>query len=376
VKILFVLEHFPPYVGGVEKLFGQLANDLSASGHTVRVLTTRYSPELPRHEKIGQLEIIRIAPRNRYLFTFLGFFFCYRYSRGFQLVHTTSYNAALPAWLIALCRRIPAIITFHEVWGRLWFRLPYLSLAERLLFYSYERFVLMLPFSRFAAVSGYTAASLRPYVPARKITRIYNGIDYSHPLFAAPQETRPPADAGAAPHYLFFGRLGVSKGLDILAGASSILSAGGFRHKITLVLPKVPAPMFRKVKASFSAPLSAGSASIVHSLPYAQLAELAKSCTCAIIPSYSEGFCFAAAEMSAMQVPLVHTAAGALAEVASGRQIAAKDLSPQALAQAMRQAAEGRWQYAAPKKFPIADTVAGYISLYAELLHQAPTKCQ
>jgi glycosyltransferase involved in cell wall biosynthesis len=47
MKILFVLEHYPPYIGGAETLFGLLADQLVKHGHKVRVITTRFRSNLP-----------------------------------------------------------------------------------------------------------------------------------------------------------------------------------------------------------------------------------------------------------------------------------------------------------------------------------------
>jgi len=38
MKIVFAVEHFRPYVGGVEQLFGSLADALVAQGHEVVVV--------------------------------------------------------------------------------------------------------------------------------------------------------------------------------------------------------------------------------------------------------------------------------------------------------------------------------------------------
>ncbi|MBW1989278.1 MAG: glycosyltransferase family 1 protein, partial [Deltaproteobacteria bacterium] len=39
MNILFVLEYYPPHVGGGEVLFSRLAGGLAARGHGVKVLT-------------------------------------------------------------------------------------------------------------------------------------------------------------------------------------------------------------------------------------------------------------------------------------------------------------------------------------------------
>ena len=52
------------------------------------------------------------------------------------------------------------VITFHEVWGRLWFKLPFMNRFALFLHYCFEQFLLRLPFNRFIAVSESTASRL------------------------------------------------------------------------------------------------------------------------------------------------------------------------------------------------------------------------
>src|SRR4051794_38391456 len=99
-RILFVLEHFPPYIGGVETLFGQLTHALAKQGHTVCVVTLHLRGT-PAREVVNGVEIIRVrAPRpgGRYLFSLLALPEVLRRARTADLIHTTTYTAVLPAW--------------------------------------------------------------------------------------------------------------------------------------------------------------------------------------------------------------------------------------------------------------------------------------
>lgn len=357
MRILFVLEHYHPYIGGVEKLFKELCQSLVADGHHVRVITTRFRKDLPLWEIVNGVEIIRLPVANRYIFTFFGFFIGWKYSRGYDIIHTTSYNAALPASLLGLFRRRKTIITFHEVWGLLWFRLPYLSLAERVLFFTYEQFVLRLPFTQFVAVSDFTRQSLLAYKSERKVVRIYNGLEYDLPLAER---------VGAGRGFLYFGRLGVSKGLDILLGACQLLADEGAPFQLTIVIPKVPAAFYRRVTEQIARSTYAPNICLKHHLTDAELQAEIAGAACVIIPSYSEGFCFAAAEVCAMRTPVIHSGCGALPEVVSGTFIQLPALDSISLACAMKDALNGHWQHNASRRFPLSDTVDQYITLYQQ----------
>jgi glycosyltransferase involved in cell wall biosynthesis len=180
MRILFVLEHFHPYLGGAEHLFWTLAKALVAKGCKVAVVTTRFKKGLPKTEQIEGITIYRVDCYNRFLFSFFSLPVILRLLPEYDIVHTTSYNAALPAWIAARLSKKPVVITFHEVWGQLWWKLPYASFLERIAFYSWEQLLLKLSFNTFIAVSEFTKKALiEAGVPGHKVIRIYNGMDYT-----------------------------------------------------------------------------------------------------------------------------------------------------------------------------------------------------
>ena len=105
-------------------------------------------------------------------------------------------------------------MVFHEIWGRLWFRLPFFGWIQKMDHYLFEQILVHLPFDRFIAVSHFTGDRLaRHTVPESKMVVIYNGIDY-----AALNDYR--HDPPEYFTYCYFGRLGISKGLDVLLATS------------------------------------------------------------------------------------------------------------------------------------------------------------
>ena len=163
MKILFVLENHYPNIGGVETLFKNLTEALAENNIVVTVVTTQFDKKLLREETIKNVKIIRLPFYNRYIFTFLAFIPLLSYARKHDIIHTTSYNAGVPAFLAGLLTRTKTIITFHEVWGKLWFKLPYMNKLSLLLHYTFEKILLALPFSHYISVSCllYTSPSPR-----------------------------------------------------------------------------------------------------------------------------------------------------------------------------------------------------------------------
>ena len=66
MKLLFVLEYYYPNIGGVEKLFKSLAEELVVHGHEVTVVTTRFDKKLAARETINGVNIVRLNLRNRF----------------------------------------------------------------------------------------------------------------------------------------------------------------------------------------------------------------------------------------------------------------------------------------------------------------------
>ena len=71
-----------------------------------------------------------------------------------------------------------AVVTFHEVWGSLWFRLPYMGWLAKHLHYLFEQLLLRLRFDGFIGVSESTSTNLiAGGVLPQRVHTIYNGIE-------------------------------------------------------------------------------------------------------------------------------------------------------------------------------------------------------
>jgi len=364
MNILFILEHYYPYIGGVERMFCNLAEKLAEEGHQVRVITTRFKKELPKKEIINGVEIIRINLRNRFLFSFFGVFYFFRHTKGFDLFHTTSYNAALPAYIASFFRFKPAIITFHEYWNKLWNKLPYLLPYAQKCYRLYEQVIISLPFKYFVGVSEFTANELKGRRPNANIRCIHNGLDYSR----LPKRTKTGTNSPFT--FTYFGRLGVSKGLDLILQATKQLKDKNADFNLHLIIPKTPKSLLNLILNQLQTEGIDKITTVFHELSDEELQNSLNNSDCMLIPSYSEGFCFAAAECSAMEHPYIHSGKGALAEVASGTTIKMDDFSAKGLASAMQKALDNEWEITEIKSFPLENQVNEYIKLYKEICHK------
>ena len=293
MRLLFILENYYPNIGGVETLFKSLCENLVKKGFTVTVLTNRFSDDLLKEEVINGVQIIRLPFKNRYLFTFFSVFHCLKYARRHDLIHTTSYNACFPAFFAGLFTRKRVIITFHEVWGKLWFKLPFFGKSTLLLHYLYEYFILKLPFYKFIAVSNYTVDSLKAAgISEKKIVKIYNGINYDEFVTSAPKTLV----KNEVYTFCFFARLGLSKGIDLLIGAVALLAQKNLNFRINLILPKEPADVLIWIKDLINQNKVGSYISMQHHLNFEELKQNITGADAVVISSLSEGFCFAAVE--------------------------------------------------------------------------------
>lgn len=364
MTILFVLENYYPHIGGVETLFKLLAEKLAEQDHRVIILTTQLEAEHPRKEELGNITVLRYPFKNRYFFTFFAIFPILRALREVDIVHTTSYNAGLPAFFAAkLCRK-KVIITFHEMWGDLWFRMPFMSLVGRRLHHLFEQFLVKLPFDKFVAVSESTADSLRKAgVDSKRLLVNYNGINYDD--FEVATEAKRHKNTKFT--YTYFGRLGVSKGLNLLLDAAQDLKKILPNTVLQLIIPKSPAPFYKDVLDTIHKNNLTDYIVLRHHLSFEELKTAILQSDCVVIPSYSEGFCFAAVETMALGVPIISSHQTALKEVIGGKHIKMEAMTKEALVRAAQQAKRGEWEETPLRQFHLRDTVQRYVELYQKL---------
>ncbi len=363
MRILYVLEHYHPYIGGSEKLFTDLTTKMAEAGHHVSVVTTKFESSLSEFEEFKGVKIYRVKCFNRYLFTLFAIIRLIRLQGRFDLVHATTYNAAVPAWIYSKIRKIPSVLTFHEVWGKLWFQLPFLNAIQRIGFYVYEQLVLKLRYDHYIAVSESTKSELIKHgVNQERITRIYNGLDYTE-LEANKDETLKNENY----KFLYFGRLGVSKGLDLLIPAFTRIIAKGLTAELTLVLPRKPESFLTQIHKLIEDHNAFANIKIEHELPYPQLIKLISQSNAVVIPSYTEGFCYVAAETGALGTPIVHSGKMSLSEVVSGHHVKMETQNVEGLSDALEKAYNGHWSFSPVRRFEIQDSIEEYLEFYTRI---------
>jgi glycosyltransferase involved in cell wall biosynthesis len=371
-RILFVLEYFHPHQGGVETLFLQLTEALAARGYQVAVITLRL-PGTERHEVHHGVEIHRVgAPRwaRRYWFTLLAVPAVFRRAAVADLVHTTTYNAAIPAWLGAAARGKPAVVTVHEVFGDQWNQLRGLHPRLGFFFRLFEWVVLHLPFARFVCVSRFTRERLRQFmrVPAGRAAVVYNFLDYRFWDRARHRPRDLKGEIGVPPEafvYLYFGRPGVSKGIEYLLDATGEIRRQVPGSHLVLLLTRDPADQYRRLLAQIGAQGLADHVTVLDPVARAELPGYLLAADCVVVPSVSEGFGFAALEAATLGCRVVATSGHAVEEVLGDSAVLVPPRDAAALAAAVVAAARQRAAPVLPRRRYDGEAhVEGMIAVY------------
>lgn len=368
MKILFVVEYYYPHIGGVETLFQNICERLVKRGHKVAVVTMQLS-NTEKNEQIHGVRIHRVKCPNdsRYWFTFLAIPKVLEIIKEADIIHTTTYNGAFPAWVASKIYRKPCVITVHEIWGKLWGEFADMSKIVAWLHQFFEWLIINLGFDKYVGVSGYTAMQINKYgiVPAI----VYNGIDYD---FFNPERfdrkwLRQIFQLNDKFIYLFYGRPGLSKGLEYLINAIPIIQAKIPNSLAWIVMgyePQDRQKMINRMINDFGLNINI---KLNNPLTHDVLCEAIMASDCVVIPSLAEGFGFSAAEACAMGKPVVASNVASLPEVVSGKYILIKPKNPKAIAKGVIDVYNGKFRESKLKKFIWDKCIDGYEEIYKGL---------
>lgn len=371
MKILFILELFQPHIWWVEVLFDNLTKWLIAKGHKVTILTSRFDTALPKYEKRENgIEIHRVG-HNRYDFML----HCLRkgiaLARKHDIIHTTTYNAAIPASIIGKITKKKVVITVHEIFWTL--RTKFMGRRWR--FYKkFENLIFRFPFDKYICVSHYTKNCLRVRygISDNKLITIYNGIDYN--LWDKNSFRQEDIDAIRAKYdlknnytWLFFGRPGISKWLSAYISAiPEIISQIPHFKAFFIVWESANNPADKERKLIHDLHISKHIIRIPW-VKYTELGNYMLACDCVIVPSLAEGFWFAAAETCALEKELVVSNVASLPEVVSGKVNFVEPGNSKDIAEKVIRFYEGKYESIPRKEFLWKENVEKMIVLYGLL---------
>ncbi len=309
MRVLFVLDYFPPHVGGAETLFDNMTKELSRVGVDVTILTQRL-PGTKAFEISHNRRIHRVYSPVRHAFAVAAAKKCIQLANNSDVVHAATLGGLAAVALVERFIKKPVVATIFEVWGGLFLKLqnPPMSLVN----YAVESVSLDRYKKRFCvAISRATKKALvKKGFDEKKVFVIYPGVDTN--LFN--RSAKPPL-RNKKPTVLFFGRPGVAKGVNYLIEAMRMVKTTLPDTQLVLLLSKKPAGEHKKAVSLVKKLNLSGSVEFLEPRPIGQLPGIIKSADVCVVPSVSEGFGFSAAEAVACGTPVVASDAGSLPEI-------------------------------------------------------------
>lgn len=356
MRILYVLENYYPFVGGVETLFQSICEGMVKKGHTVSVVTSRPN-NTKKKEIINGVAVYRVDTLNRYTFAHDAIDDVFKYGLKCDLIHTSTYTGAFPAWLISKLLRKLSIITVHEILGDRWERFGMFSGYKWA-----EKGLIKLGFDKYIGVSESTCGQLRSM--GKKPEVIYNGVDYNHWNPARYNPIR--LHDGFT--YLYYGRAGVTKGINNLIIAADIMKELYPNSKLVMILAKEPVKGRQKTVDMIKEYGLQNHIILMDSVAYGILPRYILGADCVVVPSLSEGFGFTCAEACAMGVPVVASEVDSLPEVISGK---CRLAFPhwKSLVANIEQVLKGKWTDKPLKKFEWETCIDRYEQVYKGVLN-------
>ncbi|MFC1865771.1 glycosyltransferase family 4 protein [Chloroflexota bacterium] len=374
MNILFVLEYYQPYIGGAEIVFKNVCEGLAQRDHRVTVVTSRII-NTKSDEVINGVTVHRVAlPRagTRYWFTLFSIPQVLKYARSADIVHTTTYNGAFPAWLASKLLGKKCVITVHEILGQKWRDFPSVNRFTAWLHQFLERKIISLSFEKYVAVSKYAKKSIINLgIDNEKIKVIYNGVDLElfNPKKEQKDKIRQKLNLKNDFVYMYFGRPGISKGVRYLIEAVPLISGRIPNAKLLIILAHEPKMGYAKIKNMISELKIEDRIVLMDPVPRVQLPDFISTSDCVVVPSLTEGFGFTAVEACTMGIPVVASNAGSLPEVIFGKSVLVEPGSPEALAEGVELVYKGEMETTSKKIFYWEDCIEQYLTVYQEVFN-------
>jgi glycosyltransferase involved in cell wall biosynthesis len=307
MKILYVCSLFHPHRGGIETMVSELSELSKASGIDVTILTKQFPSNLPTHEKINGIKIIRFPiPKNKAGYLKLGNFL--RQNEKIiksDIVHVVGFRHPLPliSWYLAkrwgalfmgtICGGeipLPGDRESSRVWNKGRFTTsPFLNLTTKLTTCSI--------FLKKQLIKSYPVIKKAPQV-------LFAGINLSEYL-------KIPANRASRPYIISLRRLVPSKGIDILL--KSYIQIAKELPNLDLIIAG-SGPEEDKLKKLAVRSRVSERISFIGDISLKEAVGYLKSAFCTVVPSRSEGGGLVNVEALALGCPVIATNIGGIKE--------------------------------------------------------------
>ena len=329
MHILFVLDYFPPYIWGIETLFDDVIDFCVQKGYRVTVLTSHHDTKLPKIEKRKGVTIYRVGT-NRITILWQAFLWWLQHKaimRSIDHIHTSTFTASIPAWILSKIYKKSCTITIHEIYDRLRY---HIKGKKALLYIWFERLLLKIKRDHIVTVSHSTKTMIQDihHVSDTSLSVIYNQIDSN--FWNISQVERDDITQLKKEHHLtesriglFVGRLGYEKWLPYLIEAMNDIIKEHPDFILIIIAPKTSHLYLSDTQDHIKLTRDhIINNNLHHHILWIDPVQDDKtlrlwmaSADIGIVPSMSEWFCYTAVQMQAMWLSLIVSKVGALPEV-------------------------------------------------------------
>jgi glycosyltransferase involved in cell wall biosynthesis len=372
MKLLFVLENYLPYKGGAELMFSNIMERLVKEGHQVDLITHRIKGT-QAYEQINGVNVHRVrCLDSRHIFTFSAVPKSIKLAKNADIIQTTTFNGAPPAWLAAKIRRKPVILTVLEVWIGKWAQVTNFGKITARTLNFLEKCIFKLPYTHYACISEATRKDLLKIgVHEEKTSVIYNGLDnefWQKDKFNG-KEIREKYNLDRKYVLFSWGRVAPSKGFEYAVSAMPEITKKIPTAVMLLMLSNVEIypGLFQKIKNMIQEQNLTEKVIIIDPAPYKELGNYISAADCIIIPSISEGFGYTTVEACMMEKPVVATDVGSIPEVISGKHVLSKPRDPESIAESVVKVFESKAETLPLKRFEWDNCIKQYNSLYKKI---------
>lgn len=328
MHILFILDYFSPYIGGIETLFDDITDFCVEKWHTVTILTSHHNSKLPKIEKRKWVTIYRVG-KNRITILWQALIRSIKNKTVLQSIdhiHTSTFTASIPARIISKLYKKTCTITVHEIYDNLRY---HIKGQKGRLYIRFERLLFKLKRDHIITVSHYTNNMICDIhnLSNKNISVIYNQINThfwntSQVSYQEITELKKNHQLINLKIGLFIGRLGYEKGLPYLIEAMNYITHKE-NFKLIIIAPKDPHLYDKHIQSQIKSTkdhitnnnLSKNILWIDPVKNNETLRLWMAISDIGIIPSISEWFCYTAVQMQSMWLPLIVSKVGALPEV-------------------------------------------------------------
>jgi D-inositol-3-phosphate glycosyltransferase len=366
MQMLFLCDHYFPYIGGAEIVNRAIAEHF-ADTYDVTVVSKSFRGLNDKRTQINRVNIYRTANVPRMFHSITAYLGASRFAQSADIIISATYASGLAGYWLARRYNKKALLLVHEILGENW---KYFK-NNHFLYSWYEKYIVTRSFDRYIAVSNYTGKKLIEYgIPDNRVSVIYNGIDerrfYPRPI-ARELRNRLVGDTEFV--YLFYGRPRGYKGLDYLLRAVSGIADAIPSSKLILLLGLEPQPEYKKAMQCIEQLSLRDKIVLLKPVPPEQLPDYINIADTVVVPSLSEGFGYTAAESCMLGKPVVVTNAGSLPEVVFGRVVMIQKADVQAIINGVLQSYRGEWTIVPHKYFRWKDSLKQYEEVIQSLVY-------